>query len=166
MKKYTIEEKEMLLAGLDSYIDADRINRRVLTGEGKDEWIRIVTKFEELRAKLILDIAPIQIREASDLMKIPCILCGELTRGGSPTWGFVDNKKVCHECFEKHDLEGFKKVTESNKDYWMKEHPDDFNPDGTFKNKMSVNDDDSLLFDKKYKDIEAPFPDTGESRPL
>jgi len=137
MKNYTIEEKKTLLEAISSRI---QIFEDAYGRGNFDDW-------RELKIKLILDIAPIEVKEARDLFKHPCILCGELDRGGSPEWAFVDDKKICPVCFEKYAPELYKKTAESNKQYWIKEYPNKVNPDGTFKNVVPAGvQDDSLPF--------------------
>jgi hypothetical protein len=146
MKTYTNVEKETLLNAIDHYIDAGEHARNILTDENKDRFIQELWKIRELRIKLILDIAPIKAGEAQDLFKRPCILCGTRDRGGSPEWGFVDGKKICDTCFEKYEPKLFTEIQKRNKEYWIKEYPENFNPDGTLKQGELVLGDDSLPF--------------------
>jgi len=133
---------------MDAFIDAGEANRRILTGELKDEWIHIMSGYEDLRVKLILDLAPIEIKPTGDLCRHPCIICGARERADSPSWGFIDDRLICDSCFKRHEPELYEKTMQSNKEWWMKEHPEDYNPDGSYKNEVSAGVDtgDGLPF--------------------
>ncbi|HBE42435.1 MAG TPA: hypothetical protein DDW27_14770 [Bacteroidales bacterium] len=138
MEKFTIEEKETLLNAIDHYIGDRQRFRHVLTGDDKDKFVQETWKIQELRVKLILDIAPIEIKPSIDLWERPCILCGMADSPGVIEWAYVDNKPICQLCFKKHYPEAYEKARKLDEEYWMKEYPEDFNPDGTLKNVAPV----------------------------
>jgi len=157
MKKYTIEEKQILLSAMDHYIDGCNHARNILTGEDKDKLIQKLWKIQELRAELIFDIQPITIEplSPSNADYAFCCLCGESDVLNYPEMrGIISGYgQVCKKCFEKHSPELYKEACKKTQkerkeveDYYRKEYPDSFNPDGTFKEGELINSEDSLPF--------------------
>jgi hypothetical protein len=66
MKNYTNEEKKILLAAIDHYIDAGERARNILTGEDKDEFTQKLWKIQELRTKFSKDLEKEYINKLSD----------------------------------------------------------------------------------------------------
>jgi hypothetical protein len=145
MGTYSIEEKQILLDTMDNYIDESEHIKQILTGEDKDKFVQKLWKIQDLRIKLILDIAPINIKPTDDLDRSerPCILCGVFDNPGVIEWAYVDNKPICQLCFKKYKPEAYEKARKLNHQYYVKEYPDQFNSDGTFKTGevASVKDD-------------------------
>lgn len=80
MKKYTVEEKTILLIGLDHYIDSLETTRSILHDTGNENGNALapaLTKFRDLRVKLMLDNTPIEIKSNNLLFRSTCPLCGE-----------------------------------------------------------------------------------------
>jgi len=152
MKKFTIEEKTILLISLDHYIGSLEVTRSILHDTGNENGNALapaLNKFRNLRVKLILDNTPIEIRSNNLGFRHPCILCGANERPDIPEWGFCGEgySPICGNCFKKYEPELYEKMKESNKQYYIKEYPDDFNPDGTLKNVVPVNSDDLPFFE-------------------
>jgi formylmethanofuran dehydrogenase subunit E len=106
MKNYTIEEKTILSIALDHYIDSLETTRSILHDTGNENCNALapaLTKFRDLRVKLMLDIAPIKIKPNQLLFRSICPLCGANERPDTPKWAFINGNPVCHSCFEKHD---------------------------------------------------------------
>lgn len=118
METYTNEEKEMLLVGLDYYIDDDRINSRRLSGPYKKphmfhndgKHLQLIQKFRELRIKLILEIAPIEIKKSKNQDEQSCILCEKMITPGASDWAYVEDKPICHTCFKTHKPQAYERA--------------------------------------------------------
>ena len=144
MKNYNIDEKQILLAAIDHYINAGEHARNILTGEDKDEFTQNLWKIQELRAKLILDFAPITTEELnpSNADYIKCCLCRNTDVLQYPEMrGIISGfGNICNKCFSEHNPELYKiacketlKLKKEVEEYYRKEYPDQFNADGTFK---------------------------------
>jgi hypothetical protein len=94
---------------------------------------------------LILDFAPIEIKPTDGTWARGCILCGEEANPRVIEWAYVDSKPICEICFKQYKPEAFERAMKLDSEYWVKEYPEDFNSDGTFKNVVSTGDD-SLPF--------------------
>lgn len=121
MKNYTIEEKQILLVAIDHYIDAGERVRQILTGDDKNEFVQKLWKIQELHAKLILDVHPIELRTEDngnrniyDSIGFKCYLCGNPDTISFPETPIVDDHYICNMCFIKHEPELSKKILESN----------------------------------------------------
>jgi len=124
MKDYTIEEKEILLIGLEHYIDSLETTRSILHDTGNENGNTIapaLTKFEDTRAKLMFDITPIkEVENQGRHYRITCPICGVNERPGSPFWGEVNGHPICFRCMKKYAPE----ILEKNKD--RSQWPDEY----------------------------------------
>jgi hypothetical protein len=141
MKKYTHEEKLNLLNAINVYINGYEWARNLRTNKERE---REFPKIEDLRIKLILDIAPITTEELepSNADYIKCCLCRNTDvlqypemRGIISGFGYI-----CNKCFSEHNPDLYKiacketkKLKKEVEEYYVKEYTDRFNPDGTFK---------------------------------
>lgn len=106
MKKYTIEEKQILLDAIGHYIDAGEHAKNILVGKNKDKFIQELLKVRDLRAKLILSIGRIKT------IKLPntnadlsfCCLCSTRFYLNYPKQAIIkDFGDVCDVCLEKYN---------------------------------------------------------------
>jgi hypothetical protein len=124
-KKLTIEEKEILLAALDHYIDA---SKRIRPNSTQDD-ITIsnpeLLKFQEVRKKLIIGMYPVEIykedsanKYISDSWYSHCYLCEIATRLPFPDSPIINKHFICQECFKKYAPKLFNSTSEQNKKFW------------------------------------------------
>lgn len=133
MKKYTREEKLDLIYSLDFRIDDLERAKNLFAADAKGEILVKLFRIQDLRIKLILDIAPIKIKPTDGAWARSCILCGSEANPRVIEWAYVDGKPICEGCFERYKPEAFEKAMKLDTEYYVKEYPDRFNPDGSFK---------------------------------
>jgi len=115
-KNYTVEEKTDLWFALNELIRKEEIEL-ITPSDDKDrmQFGDSIDMLKDLRIKLMLDIAPIEIRGNNCASKYPCPLCGrDDQRSGIPEWAFINNKPICHSCFIEHEPVEYQKICERN----------------------------------------------------
>jgi hypothetical protein len=141
MKKFTIEEKQILIDAIDHYIDAGERARHILTGEIKDEHLQRLFKIKDLRAKLLLDCNPIEYlrtedegnKNIYDKWYFYCFLCGETGRVSFPKNPVVADHYICGKCFEKYEPELYKKTWDIQHSREVEETLDQLESEGIVK---------------------------------